>query len=73
MDKAEEKSFETYPIENGIDNYPISRAGFIAGYHQAERELIDKVCEWLKSQYKESYHEALVEDLLKHFRKAMEE
>lgn len=38
-DRAEERALEAYPMDGEVDCYPISRAGYIAGYHQAEKDL----------------------------------
>lgn len=39
MSKAELRALETYPMDGEVDCYPISRAGYIAGYHQAEKDF----------------------------------
>ena len=40
---------EAYPAERGhLHDRPFQRDGFVKGYEQAEKDTIERVCEWLK-------------------------
>jgi hypothetical protein len=75
--RAERKALDIYPEKavivygpypttepSQIDDNKCYRDGFIKGYEQAEKDVIERACEWLSRNY----------DIdLARFRKAMEE
>lgn len=59
MSKAEDRALEKYPIlktELG-DLNELPRIGYLAGFHQAEKDLIDKAIGWIGEIY--DYHEIM--------------
>ena len=83
--RAEESAIETYPvvIEEHTErdlNKP-RRLSYINGYEQAEKDTIERVCDWLESHlpiivnyYDEDIHEdAYRDEFIDMFRIQMEE
>ena len=59
MSKAEEKSQNRYPTL-------AEKYAFIDGYEQAEKDIVNEVCEWLDNHTMLS-EKWYIEDLKKHF------
>lgn len=71
MTKAEQRALEVYPYNRAYTDNDVeydgnfcNRLPYFEGYEQAEKDTIERVCEWLSRHY----------DIdLAYFRKAMEE
>lgn len=80
--RAEEAAWKAYPYEGGVKGLICenSRQIFIPGYEQAEKDTIERACEWLFSHlpilvdyYDEDIHEnADRSEFIKLFRTQME-
>ena len=85
MSKAEEKALKVYPIlkGSGITTYSLNKRNELLreGYEQAEKDTIERACEWLFSHlpilvdyYDEDIHtNADRSEFIKLFRTQMEE
>lgn len=61
MSKAEQRALEAYPLKRKVASMTgviytvvggyIERGIFQEGYEQAEKDTIEKVCEWLSRHY----------------------
>lgn len=47
------------------------RRGFVKGYEQAEKDTIERVCEWWKTHLKGIISDGLIDGILQEFSKAI--
>ena len=74
-EEIENAAKQKYPYEGGTkgliceNSIPI----FIQGAEWADKTMIDKACEWIQKEVLEDYPYIIWPDIVKDFRKAMEE
>ena len=73
---AEEKALEAYPIlmdatASDCDFNEEAREAYIEGYTQAYKDFLDKACKWLEANIIGMGQ--VKNDMIKNFKKAMEE
>ena len=74
-EEIENAAKQKYPYEGGTkgliceNSIPI----FIQGAEWADKTMIDKACEWIQKEVLEDYEGVIWSDIVKDFRKAMEE
>lgn len=72
MSKAEEKAVRAYTDHEGF-TFKEERKAFVKGYEQAEKDTIERACEWLEQALTHGCHPCSGSRLVMEFRKAMED
>lgn len=62
-----------YQIIGTIGEQEAFKNGFVKGAEWADKTMIDKACEWIQKEVLEDYPYVIWPDIVKDFRKAMEE
>lgn len=74
-EEIRQEAHRKYPYKGGTkgliceNSIPI----FIQGAEWADKTMIDKACEWIQKEVLEDYEGVIWPDIVKDFRKAMEE
>ena len=78
--RAEEKALERYPQEDRIGIAIAERSGFVCGYEQSKKDMIEKAVEWLFSNVRDYLYccveleaSGILPEFFADFKEAMEE
>lgn len=72
IDKANAYIGHPKEVDEGYE-VSMRRDAYVKGYQDAKRDIINKACKWIKKEVLDDYQGVIWGNIVKDFRKAMEE